>query len=62
MAKGVNSREQLAAVISLNCDEAQGTITGHPARATEVKFELCMFDADSSIPGPEDQHALGAHR
>ena len=29
VAKGVDSREQLAAVISLNCDAAQGAITGH---------------------------------
>ena len=62
VAKGVNSREQLAAVISLNCDEAQGTITGHPARAADVEFKHCMFDADSSGAAAEDQDALGAHR
>jgi EAL domain-containing protein (putative c-di-GMP-specific phosphodiesterase class I) len=43
VAKGVNSREQLAALISLNCDAAQGAITGHPARAADLVFELEVF-------------------
>jgi len=36
VAKGVNTREQLASVISLNCDAAQGTIAGQPCRANEI--------------------------
>ena len=44
VAKGVNSREQLAAVISLNCDAAQGAITGHAARAADVEFTRCVFE------------------
>jgi EAL domain-containing protein (putative c-di-GMP-specific phosphodiesterase class I) len=41
----VNSREQLAALISLNCDAVQGAITGHPARAADLVFELEIFAA-----------------
>jgi diguanylate cyclase (GGDEF)-like protein len=43
VAKGVNTREQLAALISLNCDAAQGAITGHPARVGDLVFELEAF-------------------
>ncbi len=58
VAKGVNSREQLAAVISLNCDAAQGTITGNPARARDLEFEECVF-----APGnPADQDAFATRR
>jgi EAL domain-containing protein (putative c-di-GMP-specific phosphodiesterase class I) len=46
VAKGVNSREQLAAVVSLNCDAAQGTIAGPPARAVDLEFKRCVFEAD----------------
>ena len=47
VAKGVNTREQLAALISLNCDAAQGSITGQPARAADVVFELEVFSEAS---------------
>jgi EAL domain-containing protein (putative c-di-GMP-specific phosphodiesterase class I) len=30
VAKGVDTPEQLAAVIALNCDHAQGAVTGDP--------------------------------
>ena len=40
VAKGVDSREQLAAVISLNCDAAQGTITGQAARAADLDVRV----------------------
>ena len=36
VAKGVDTPQQLAAVLSLNCDEAQGTITGQPAPAGRI--------------------------
>ncbi len=61
VAKGVNTREQLAAVISLNCDAAQGAITGHPARAADLEFTRCVFDADSDATAL-DQGALAARR
>ncbi len=43
VAKGVNTQEQLAVVISLNCDAAQGTITGHTARAADIEFADCVI-------------------
>jgi diguanylate cyclase (GGDEF)-like protein len=43
VAKGVNSREQLAAIISLNCDGAQGLIAGPPERAVDLEFKRCVF-------------------
>jgi diguanylate cyclase (GGDEF)-like protein len=43
VAKGVSSREQLAALISLNCDAAQGALIGPPARADDLVFELEVF-------------------
>ena len=48
VAKGVNSREQLAAVVSLNCDAAQGTVAGHPARARDLEFNACVFGPDGA--------------
>jgi len=68
VAKGVNSREQLAAVISLNCDAAQGSITGHAACAADVEFWRCVFDASSvahgegHLPRASDQAAAAAGR
>jgi diguanylate cyclase (GGDEF)-like protein len=61
VAKGVNTREQLAAVISLNCDAAQGALTGHPARATDLEFTRCVFDVDSDGTAL-DHGALAARR
>ena len=57
VAKGVNSREQLAAVVSLNCDAAQGTIAGQPARARDLAFNACVF-----APEGADQDALVTRR
>ena len=51
VAKGVNSREQLAAVISLNCDAAQGAITGHAARAADLAFKRCVFEPELEPAG-----------
>jgi diguanylate cyclase (GGDEF)-like protein/PAS domain S-box-containing protein len=39
VAKGVNTPEQLAAVISLNCDGAQGAAIGEGADAAHARFE-----------------------
>jgi diguanylate cyclase (GGDEF)-like protein len=61
VAKGVNTREQLAAVVSLNCDAAQGTIAGPPARAADLEFKRCVFDADDSAV-PSDQGAFATRR
>lgn len=38
VAKGVDSPEQLAAVVALNCDEAQGAMISRPAVAAEIDF------------------------
>jgi predicted signal transduction protein with EAL and GGDEF domain len=48
VAKGVNTQEQLAVIISLNCDAAQGAIAGPAARATEVEFTECVFRPEYS--------------
>ena len=37
------SAHQPTAVISLNCDAAQGSITGHAARACDLEFTRCVF-------------------
>jgi diguanylate cyclase (GGDEF)-like protein len=39
VAKGVDTPEQLAAVLALNCDEAQGAMISHPTSAAEIDFE-----------------------
>jgi diguanylate cyclase (GGDEF)-like protein len=44
VAKGVDTREQLAAVISLNLDEAQGTIVGLPTSAANLTFQRRTLD------------------
>jgi EAL domain-containing protein (putative c-di-GMP-specific phosphodiesterase class I) len=62
VAKGVNTREQLAAVVSLNCDAAQGTIAGPPARAADLEFKRCVFDTDSSAGPVHDQDAFATRR
>jgi diguanylate cyclase (GGDEF)-like protein len=62
VAKGVNTREQLAAVVSLNCDAAQGTIAGLPARAADLAFERCAFDTDPSAATTSDQDAFATRR
>jgi diguanylate cyclase (GGDEF)-like protein len=49
VAKGVNTREQLAAVISLNCDGAQGALTGDPTRVSDLVFELQMFSPVEAV-------------
>ena len=51
VAKGVDSREQLAAVISLNCDAAQGAITGQAARAADLEFTRCVFEPELEPAG-----------
>jgi diguanylate cyclase (GGDEF)-like protein len=38
VAKGVDTHEQLAAVLALNCDAAQGDMISRPAPATELEF------------------------
>ena len=48
VAKGVNTQEQLAVIISLNCDAAQGAITGHAARAADLEFTDCVFRPEYS--------------
>jgi len=62
VAKGVNTREQLAAVVSLNCDAAQGAIAGPPARAAELEFKRCVFDTDRPTGPPADQDAFATRR
>jgi EAL domain-containing protein (putative c-di-GMP-specific phosphodiesterase class I) len=59
VATSLNTREQLAAVVSLNCDAAQGVLTGLPARASELEFTRCVFDADSDA-APLDHGVLAA--
>jgi diguanylate cyclase (GGDEF)-like protein/PAS domain S-box-containing protein len=48
VAKGVNTVEQLAAVISLNCDGAQGAAVGQGTDATHARFERRSLDASSA--------------
>jgi diguanylate cyclase (GGDEF)-like protein len=45
VAKGVDTREQLAAVLALNCDEAQGAVISRPVPAAEIEFERRGLDA-----------------
>ena len=51
VAKGVNTQEQLAAVISLNCDAAQGSISGQPTRSTDIEFARCRLESDNPATG-----------
>ncbi|HTD49750.1 MAG TPA: EAL domain-containing protein, partial [Acidimicrobiia bacterium] len=62
VAKGVNTREQLAAVVSLNCDAAQGAIAGPPARAADLEFKRCVFDTDNRAGAPADHDACATRR
>ena len=49
VAKGVDTREQLGAVLALNCDEAQGAVISHPAAATEIEFERRSLDSVDAL-------------
>jgi diguanylate cyclase (GGDEF)-like protein len=62
VAKGVNTREQLAAVVSLNCDAAQGAIAGPPARAADLEFKRCVFDTDNRAGAAADHDACATRR
>jgi len=62
VAKGVNTREQLAAVVSLNCDAAQGVIAGPPARADDLEFQRCVFGTDPSTGSFADQDVFATRR
>jgi diguanylate cyclase (GGDEF)-like protein len=44
VAKGVDTQEQLAAVIALNVDDAQGELIGSPTAAAELTFERYSFE------------------
>ncbi len=60
VAKGVDSREQLAAVINLNCDAAQGAIVGHAAPVDELHFDSLHLRGDG-LPYLEHEHDLSKH-
>ena len=59
VAKGVNTREQLAAVISLNCDGAQGAITGQPPAARLIS---CSSSKCSPKPSLARRFEQGVRR
>jgi len=44
VAKGADTPSQLAALIALNIDEAQGTVIGPPTSAAGLTFEQFTFD------------------
>ena len=44
VAKGVDTPEQLAAVLALNCDSAQGDMISQPAPANELEFVRRSID------------------
>ena len=45
VAKGVDTHEQLAAVLALNCDAAQGAMISQPTPAAELEFVRRAIDA-----------------
>ncbi len=49
VAKGVDTHEQLAAVLALNCDAAQGDMISQPAPATELEFVRRAIDAPVAL-------------
>jgi diguanylate cyclase (GGDEF)-like protein len=55
VAKGVDTHEQLAAVLALNCDAAQGAMISQPAPATELEFVRRSIDAPE--PQAPETHA-----
>jgi len=44
VAKGVDTEEQLAAVLALNVDQAQGALIGPPTAAADLTFRRRSFD------------------
>jgi diguanylate cyclase (GGDEF)-like protein len=49
VAKGVDTPEQLAAVLALNCDEAQGSMISQPAPAAEIEFVRRGLDSTDLV-------------
>ena len=44
VAKGVDTEEQLAAVLALNVDQAQGSLIGPPTAAADLTFRRRSFE------------------
>jgi EAL domain-containing protein (putative c-di-GMP-specific phosphodiesterase class I) len=60
VAKGVDTPEQLGAVLALNCDAAQGAMISHPAPAAGLEFERRAIDAPETRAGEPRIVALRA--